>query len=325
MSGHRRLFTRRPRPPRWTLIRVAVVLAIAGCTSGAPRSPESAPGPELSGSAAEPGSSGNAASDRLHQEAQAGLARWADAVADAKKRGPVFVGELTGQTGAWEEPVGSNNKSALMSGKVRPIASLSVELPPPGEVRWSDGTSTTVGLLSADQALDEIMRSAGMTCPDCRPLEITAARLSSGSVQTSRGPAIAPIWEFSVLGTSVKVTRVAVAHRVSVAPPPWDPNNAPEGISIDSARGTADARQLTVSFVGAPGGADQPCGADYSAEAVESQLAAVVIVVEHRNPTAAICAAVGAQRTAVVGLASPLGDRAVLEVQQGLPVPVLAP
>jgi hypothetical protein len=246
-------------------------------------------------------------------------------VGEAKKQGFVFIGELTSQIGDWEEPVGDNNKIALMSGEVRPTASLSMETPPPGEVRWSDGASTTVELLSADQALDEIVKSAGSTCADCRPLEITAARLTMGSVQTSRGPAMAPIWKFSVNGTNVMVTRVAVADRVSVVPPPWDPNNAPEGISIESARGKADARQLTVSFVGAPDGGDQPCGADYTAEAVESPLAVVVIVVEHRNPAPGACRAIGAERTAVVDLASPLGDRVVLEVKEGLPVPVLVP
>lgn len=307
MSGHWRLFTRRPSPTRWTLVCIAIVLAIAGCSSISPRS------------------SGSAAGDRLHQQAQAALARWADAVGEAKKQGFVFIGELTSQIGDWEEPVGDNNKIALMSGEVRPTASLSMETPPPGEVRWSDGASTTVELLSADQALDEIVKSAGSTCADCRPLEITAARLTMGSVQTSRGPAMAPIWKFSVNGTNVMVTRVAVADRVSVVPPPWDPNNAPEGISIESARGKADARQLTVSFVGAPDGGDQPCGADYTAEAVESPLAVVVIVVEHRNPAPGACRAIGAERTAVVDLASPLGDRVVLEVKEGLPVPVLVP
>jgi hypothetical protein len=35
-----------------------------------------------------------------------------------------------------------------------------------------------------------------------------------------------------------------------------------------------------------------------------------------------MCTSVGARRTAEVELAAPLGDRAVLEVVQGLPVPV---
>jgi hypothetical protein len=131
------------------------------------------------------------------------------------------------------------------------------------------------------------------------------------------------MWEFAADGTQVRITRIAVADRISVVPPPWDPNNAPEGLSIDSARSTSGADQLEVTFTGAPERGDQPCGADYTAEAVESNHAIVVIVIPHRNPAPAFCSAVGAFRTAVVNLASPLGDRAVLEVKEGLPVPVL--
>jgi hypothetical protein len=279
-----------------------IVLAIAGC------------GVALPGSG-----------DRLHEQAQAALARWADAAGQAKEQSLVFVGELTGQIGDWEPSVGDNNKPALMAGDVRPAASLSTETLPPGEVRWSDGTSKTVELLSAAQALDEIAKSADAPCPECRPLKITAARLTTGSAQTSRGPALAPIWEFTVEGTNVKITRIAVANRISVVPPPWDPNNRPEGIDIRSARGSADMSRLTVSFIGSPGHREQPCGADYAAEAVESNLAVVVIVTEHRNPSIGACTAIGADRTAVVDLAAPLGDRAVLDVQRGLPVPLLVP
>jgi hypothetical protein len=155
-------------------------------------------------------------------------------------------------------------------------------------------------------------------------LRITAAQLTAGPVETSRGPATAPVWEFTVQGTAVKVTRVAIAAPVTVVPPPWDPYDAPVGISIDSATGTVGGRQLTVTFVGAPAPGDQGCTADYTAEAVESPTAVVVILTEHpHSPFFAACTAVGARRTATVELAVPLGERAVLEVKEGLPVPVL--
>ena len=94
---------------------------------------------------------------------------------------------------------------------------------------------------------------------------------------------------------------------------------------IPAATGRPEDRSLTVTFVGAPDPGSKPCGADYTAEAVESPLAIVVIVVIHANPTSGACALVGAVRTAPVALAAQLGNRAVLEVQQGLPVPLLAP
>lgn len=262
---------------------------------------------------------------RLHQQAQAALARWADAVAAAgRQQGFVPVGELTGQVGDWESNVGDNNKRALMAGMVQAAVNLSAQAPPDGELRWQDRTTVTVRLVSAQEALAEVRTDGSGACPDCVPLQITGAQLATGPVETSRGPAMAPVWEFTVQGTAVKVTRVAIAAPVAVVPPPWDPNDAPVGISIESATGTVGGWQLTVTFVGAPAPGDQGCTADYTAEAVESPTAVVVIVTEHPHyPFFAACSAVGAIRTAAVELVAPLGERAVLEVKEGLPVPVL--
>jgi hypothetical protein len=263
----------------------------------------------------------------LHEEAQADLTRWAEAVAAAG--GPsafVPVGELTGQVGDWEESVGDNNKPALMAGLVEAEASLPTEAPPDAEVRGRDGTTHTVRLISAPEALSRLKADAagsGGDCPGCTPLKITGAQLSSGQIQTSRGPAQVPVWEFTLQGTAVRITRLAIAAYVQVKLPTWDPDNAPIGISIESATATADGRQLTVSFTGAPESGDTPCGADYTAEAVESETAVVVIVVEHPNGTPAACAAIGATRTAPVQLSAALGDRTVLEIKEGLPVAVL--
>jgi hypothetical protein len=126
-------------------------------------------------------------------------------------------------------------------------------------------------------------------------------------------------------GTKVVVTRIAVAasDQITVTPPPWDSNDPPVGLSIESATEKVGGKELTVAFTGAQAGADKPCGADYSTEAVESATAVVVIVIEHMNlPVGAACDLVGYNREATVQLAAPLGDRPVLEVRQGLPVPV---
>jgi hypothetical protein len=263
-------------------------------------------------------------SARLHQEAQADLARWADAVAAAGGQTAfVPVGELTGQVGDWELAVGDNNKPALMAGLIEAAASLPAATPPNGELRWQDGSSATVRLISAQQALAELKAEGSGSCSDCVPLQITGAKLASGQVETSRGPAEAPVWEFTLQGTAVMVTQVAIADRVTVVPPPWDPNDPPVGISIDSATEAVGGRQLTVDFTGAPGPGDRPCGADYTAEAVESQTAVVVIVTEHTIGLPVPCSAVGAIRTAEVELSAPLGERTVLEVRERLPVVAL--
>lgn len=264
--------------------------------------------------------------ERQRQQARDDLTRWADAVAAAGgQQGFVLVGEATGQVGDWEEPVGSNNKVALMAGKVVAAVALSDQTPPPGRVHWKDGSVRTLPTISAAQALKDLQESGVQDCPDCDELRVTGARLIAVGIDTSRGPATVPAWEFSLEGTAVQVTRVAISagSNVSVSPPPWDPDDPPVGISIWAASGTVDGRQITVTFGGSPYPGTEPCGADYTAEAVESQTAVVVIVIEHRNLTADVaCDLVGRARTATVQLAAPLGDRAVLEVKEGLPVPV---
>ena len=229
---------------------------------------------------------------------------------------------MTGQVGDWEATVGENNKRALMAGMVEAGTKLPSEPQADDEIRWQDGARETVRLLSAQEALAAIRAEGNGDCPDCVPLQITKAQLSTRPIETNRGPATAPAWEFSLQGTAVRVTRVAIAPGVTVMPPLWNPDDAPVGISIESATGTVGGRQLTVTFTGAPAAGDQVCGEDYTAEAVESPTAVVVIVAAHPHGYGETCSLVGAPRTAMVELTAPLGDRTLLEVKEGLPVSV---
>jgi hypothetical protein len=265
--------------------------------------------------------------DRIHQQARDALTRWADA---AKKSGGAtisFVGDLTGQLGDWEAAVGDNNKEALMAGLLTAPTPLSDDKPSRGTVRWLDGDSIDVDVLSAADALDDLVADIdeGAECPSCRPIRVTDANLATGLVETTQGPAEAPLWVFTIDGSAARVTRVAVDPSITVVPPPYNADNRPEGLSIDLAEGTPGSRKLTVSFTGAVKGADQPCGADYTAEAVESDLAVVIVVTAHEHAAVGACTGAGKTRTAVATLAEPLGERAVLEVTQGLPVPLRAP
>ena len=106
-------------------------------------------------------------------------------------------------------------------------------------------------------------------------------------------------------------------------PPPWDPENPPQGVWPDTVEVSADGRDLLVTFIGSPHPASEPCGEDYSGEAVESELAVVVIIVTHGRLWPETCLGIGADRTTTITLAEPLRDRAVLDVQQGRPVEVL--
>jgi hypothetical protein len=290
---------------------LAVVMLLAGC-----------------GSAGVNGGGGGAEGlDRQRQQARDALARYDAAFASATPQQPfVPVGELTGQVGNWE-PDNSQYKMALATGRLRSATRLPAAPQPTGSVVWDSGATLTVPLISADDALHLLDASAGnycLGCPTPVPLEVTGARLSTVKLQTTRGPATVPAWEYILRGTAVLVTRVAVAGSaaVTVSPPPWDPYHPPAGLQIESATTSTGSRQLTVAFTGAPGPASSPCGSDYNGEAVESPRAVVVIIIEHPYAPDESCLAIGARRTAVVNLAAPLGERAVLDVREGLPVPV---
>ena len=291
---------------RWSFTGVVLALALSACDLAAP--PQTA----------------DSGTDWLHVKAQSALDRWAKAVAAAGgQRAFVQVGDPTGQVGVWEAAVGENNKPAVMAGLVQASADMPVEKPADGQVRWADGATRTVSLASALDAVSALTGLGGGDCPGCQPVLLTGARLTTGQVDTSHGPATAPVWEFTVKGSAVRLTRVAIDPATTVVLPPWDPIGVPFTLSIMSASGTVEGQDLTVKFIGAENSADKPCGVDYSAEAVESAMAIVVILSSRRNPTPDACTLMGFERTAIVKLAAPLGDRAVLNVQDGAPVPVV--
>jgi hypothetical protein len=261
---------------------------------------------------------------KVHAQATAALDHWAAAVAAVGSAPLVIpVGELTGQIGDWEAAVGDNNKRALMAGRVFTTSILQGDASQDGEVRWPDGTTTQVPVMSAQDAIVAIGATATATCDDCTDLVATEATLTSGPIQTTRGPATAPIWSFAIQGTTATVTRVAIANSVIVSPLPWDPIFSSIGLHLDSAVGALGSKEVTVSFIGAPDPGDKSCGEDYSAEAVESDLAVVVIVARRPHLTIGACSAVGARRTATATLVDVLGARVVLNVQDGQPVPMI--
>ena len=282
---------------------VGLILAVSGCTA-APAS--------------------GAPVDEAHRQAQAALARWNAALATgAGGSGFVLVGEATLMVGDdWGPNIdGGNAKLAWYAGLFTVAAPLPSGAPPDGTIKWQDGTTHAIAVISASQALSDMKAAAGQPCPECTPLQITGAKLTTATFQSSRGPVEAPAWEFSLQDTDVKLDQVAVESQLAVPAMPT-PNDQDTGQAtqpwvgppVQSATIDASGMTLTVSFVGAPDGGDKPCGADYTAEAVESDTAIVVIVYEHRNPLPVTCSLVGAFRTAQVTLAKPLASRTLIDL-----------
>jgi hypothetical protein len=259
-------------------------------------------------------------------QAQQALARWTATVAAGVEGSSfVLVGEPTLMVGDdWGPNIdGGNSKMAWYAGLFNAANQLPSETQPVGAVKWQDGTIYAVPVISAQQAFSDLKAAAVQPCPDCTPLQITGARLTTATFQTSRGPAQAPTWEFSLKDTDVKLDQVAVESEIT-APPVPTPNDQASGQqpaqpwigpAVQSATVDASGMTLTVGFVGAPDGGDKPCGADYTAEAVESETAVVVIVYEHDNKQPAMCTLVGACRTSQAALAEPLGNRTLIDMQ----------
>jgi hypothetical protein len=282
---------------------VGLVVGILGCTS-APSSAQVAD---------------------LHRQAQEALARWDAAVAaGAGGSGFVLVGESTLMVGGdWGPNIdGGNAKMAWGAGLFAAANPLPSQARSDGTIQWPDGTTHAVSVISAQQALSDMKAAGGSPCPDCTPLQVTGARLTTATFQSSRGPALVPAWEFSIKDTDVTLDQIAVAAQIA-APPRPTPNDQANGgqvaqpwvgPAVQSATVDATGLTLTVTVVGAPDPGDKPCGADYTAEAVESDTAVVVIVYEHRNTLPAMCSAVGAFRTVQVTLARPLGTRTLIDL-----------
>ncbi len=277
----------------------------------------------VSGCTAAPASSAQVAA--IHLQAQEALARWDAAVAAGSGgSGFVLVGESTLMVGDdWGPNIDGNNAKIAWGAGLFVVADpLPSGAPPDGTIEWQDGTTHTVPVISAQQALSDMKATNQWPCPDCTPLQITGARLTTATFQTSRGPAQAPAWEFSLKDTDVKLDQVAVGDQFT-APPVPTPNDQASGqqvaqpwvAQVQSASVDASGMTLTVTVEGAPDPGDKPCGADYTAEAVESDTAVVVIVWQHRNTVPAMCSAVGALRTAQVTLAKPLGSRTLIDLQ----------
>jgi hypothetical protein len=267
---------------------------------------------------------------RLDEQARQALARWADAVA-AHGDGPRFVpiDDGFGLVGDREPEIAANFKSAVMAGQLEAAPGvLPAGDPGTGEVRWDDGSTVTLPLRSAEAALHSLTEPRRDDCGGCTPLRVTGARLVTVTTRTDRGPATVPAWEFALAGTAARITKVAVAASaaITVSPPPWDGSHRPAGLWVESAEVAADGRTVTAHFTGGRAGTG-PCTSDYTARAVESELAAVIIVEEHPHaaphpaPATMACDLAGHPRTATLTLAAPLAQRTLLQVVDGKPIP----
>lgn len=207
-------------------------------------------------------------------------------------------------------------KLAFMSGHFR-LAGVLPAGPLPGMVRWANGTTLRLPLLSARAAFAELAAERPCAVPNaCGQLTVTGAEPGVVTVRTSRGPASVPAWRFTVAGLGWKVSEVAVARSAFVVLPGYGPippaGRDTQGVSELTAV-SGNGRALRLIFIG--GACEEAWGA-YKYESGST----VVVGSWERSSANGPCPAVGIGRTARVTLARPLGTRVVLDVASGLPL-----
>lgn len=249
------------------------------------------------------------------------IVRWDDAAQVSGVNVIYLTSPRRRQIGNWE-PENFANKLAVKCGRVtaEPLAGNSdVDHASAVVRRGVNREEIPVRLIAADEAVVQLQESGDGVCTNSATISVHDAQLSSIEVDTAAGPATVPAWSFAVRGSSARLEVVAITQEQ--APPSLlalDNGTVPDVESAQPSNGTG----LLVRFTGSPGTAESACGADYTAEAVESATSVVVGITTFANTSSKYCAAVGAGRTATVILKEPLGDRIVLSLRFGLPLPL---
>lgn len=208
-------------------------------------------------------------------------------------------------------------KDAFWSGHFRLAGTLPAG-PLPGLVRWADGTTLRLPLLTAEAAFTNLAAQRPCGGPfACGQLTVTGAQPGVVTVRTSRGLASVPAWRFTVAGLGWRVGEVAVARGALVVLPGSGPvpaagRNTPGVTGLTAV--SADGRTLTLSFIGSA------CDAAWGAYRYESNTTVVAGSWEKPSAGNTPCPLVGMFRTARMTLARPLGTRVVLDVASGLPL-----
>lgn len=248
--------------------------------------------------------------------AQAALDQWAAFMADKPADAIVFVRELT-QGGGWNGPNANDAKIAFMNGAIQATGTLDDMEPAPTEVAWKDGTRQAVSLVSATSAFAAMvaeLKASCVACDETAQLHVTGADLTIREAVTSHGNASVPVWQFTFASGEEPIDPISyVAVKDRVGPQDW-PHWRDHASFTDSAYATAADARITIAFLGGA------CDASHSIVAVESALAVVPIITTVVRPGA--CTAQGILYGLELQLASPLGNRVVLDAGSGFPVPV---
>ena len=201
---------------------------------------------------------------------------------------------------------------------------------PPAVVTWTDGAaSMKVPVLSEAQTFSALKNNTYVgRCPSSvtTPLAVTAAQPDTMYLLTSRGGAVVPAWAFTIQGLGSQVIQAALppgsyVTENSVRMPAE--NLGPLGKAFVGAAQahvvSTDGRTLEMRL------ASNPCSPPATWGGLVAEVGDVVVVggwIHDPHPLpAAACVAGGLGQDVTVRLATPLGDRVILDAATGSPAP----
>jgi hypothetical protein len=219
-----------------------------------------------------------------------------------------------------EGPTGVGDyKASAYSGRYRlaTMATLPVQAPPDGVVAFDSGDSMPVPLMTAAQAYDQLTAGKDQPCVACPLLTVTGATLGTVKIETSRGPATVPAWLFTVAELTSPMGQLAVARSELTTMPAI---NGPVGYDQLAAAGSLDLVEGVMLEYRA---SISECS-DIDPQPQVWETATVVVLgasVRHRDDSNCLAVGAGPNTPMTVTLSRPLGDRLVLDVFSGQPVP----
>ncbi|HET6212178.1 MAG TPA: hypothetical protein VFE14_04815 [Micromonosporaceae bacterium] len=229
-----------------------------------------------------------------------------------------------------------SSKIAFQSGWYALRTELPASRPPDGTVRFPSGTMN-VSLISARDAYAALDQgdplctvdpakspaptgtapdtpTSSPVSPDCTTLTVTAVRLGTTTLRTSRGEATVPAWLFTVAGLGAPVARVAIVPSAMTPLPSPSVPPGPQPPGLVSAQQLTGVRGATVDFTLGVGACDK----DIRPLFYETADAVVLGGTVHSD--SGPCILILKLAPVTVTLAAPLGARVVLDAAGGAPL-----
>ncbi|MGW5970513.1 hypothetical protein [Streptomyces sp. NPDC055186] len=184
--------------------------------------------------------------------------------------------------------------------------------PKDGQVTWPGGESLTRPLVSADQSY----RSLASTQLDGEPhLAVTGAKLGTMTMVTSRGPATVPAWLFTLDGYATPLKQAAAVPSKRPPSPIKAARDIP-GYPLNRLIGlTDDGRSVTVIAL------HGVCDDGAEVDVLETPGSVVLSATVKGHEGGGTCAKQTKMQQVTVKLERPVGDRVLLDVRTGQPIP----